>query len=250
MSTGLVLQLIGLQIVIFIVLAFLLRRVLRGHTESAVRRLQKLNEENLRREMDLKRKLDESEKKYKQRLAEAERIGLKIKEKSQKEAQETRDQIVARANEDRDEILTDAREEAEVIKTKSNQEIEITAVDKAVLLLKQTLSQELTKTLHNHFVDEVIQEITNLTVPRIESSTNTAEIISSQPLTEDQKKRLNETLTTKLGNKITISEKTDDHKDNIAGIYIKIGDFVLDGTLKNRINRQVSLIKENIKGKK
>lgn len=248
MSTGALLQIAGLLFAFFLIVAFVIAKILRGQSELAMKRLQKLNEDNLRREMELKRKLDEAEKSYKTKMEAAEQVGLKIRETSQKEAQDRQDQIIDRANTERDEIVVDAKEEAEAIKSAAHKQIEIDMLGKAAQLLKSTLSEEATITLHNHFVEQATKELSLLNLPKIEVPDNTVEVILSRSLTPEQKKQLTEILSSKIGRKINLLEKKDNN--NIAGLYIKIGNFVVDGTFYNKLQRQMAKFKEEIKNER
>lgn len=59
------------------------------------------------------------------------------------------------------------------------------------------------------------------------------EIRSARPLSDAQKKSLKEKLEKKYNKEIIFSEKVD--KSLIGGMFIKVGDDVIDGTIKSRI---------------
>lgn len=237
---------IGLLIVVFVVLTFFLRRVLRGHADVAARRLQKLNEENLRREMDLKRKLDEAEKEYARKLARADKEVLRLKEEAQKEALQLKNKIIDEGNREKDEIIIDAHEEADSIKAVAAMSRELSAVNLAGEALKTVLTEELTSQMHVHFVNQILEELSRLDKKKIGTSSGRVEVISARPLSAEEKKRLIEILSEKTDKKITLEEKTD-HNRNIAGLYIKLGDLVIDGTINNRFNLVLNRIKDSIK---
>jgi len=50
------------------VLALILRMVLSGQSNTAIERLKRINQDNLQRELELKKKLDEAETQYQKRV--------------------------------------------------------------------------------------------------------------------------------------------------------------------------------------
>lgn len=244
---GLILYIIVPLVIIFGVIVFILSRVLGRHTKIAVDKLQKLNENNLRREIELKRKLDEAEKSYKQRIAEVEQLEMKTKESAQKESLEMRDGIIKRANTERDEILAEAREEYRQIKSQASKEIELSVLDKANEILRATMSKELLEgEFHNHFIEGVLSELSSLKSP-LSIAENTILVITPYPLTTEQRKKLLAVLTDKINAKINITEKIE--PSYIAGIYLKVGSLVMDGTLNNKMNHVILSLKDTIKNR-
>lgn len=63
---------------------------------------------------------------------------------------------------------------------------------------------------------------------------------STVPLSDDQRTKLKEKLETKYNKIVILNEVID--KDILGGIYVRIGDDVIDGTLKNRVDEIKSSI--------
>ncbi len=232
-------------IIIFVIIALVLRMMLRGHVDLAMKRVQKLNEDNLRRELELKRKLDEAEKEYRKKIAEASKDAARIKEDEQRLAQDMREKTLAEANRERTEILTDAKDEAERFKRTVARSMEEKILNRSGEIVKSLLTDQLTKEMHAHFVNQVLEELKK-GQKRLEVKTDTAEIISAQPLNDDQKKRLANLLTDKTGKKIKLRE-TIDTNHNISGVYIKLGDLIIDGTLQQRLGHILLKVKETLR---
>lgn len=245
MSLGLMVPLIIGLILIFVIIALALRFMLRGHIDLAMKRVQKLNEDNLRRELELKRKLDEAENEYQRKLAEASKDALKLREESQQTIQEMKEKTLTEVNRERTEIIADARIEAERLKSLVLKEMEEKTLTRANELLKSVLTEQLTADMHAHFVAQVMDELAH-EKRKLETETDTAELISAYPLTDDQKNRLGHILSEKTGKKIKLREKVD-ATHNIAGLYIKLGSLVIDGTLSQRLHQVLKQAKENLK---
>lgn len=229
-----------LNVFIFAGLIFVMRRIMGGHAERAVQRLQKLNEENLRRELELKRKLDEAEKTYKQRVSDAEKTAEKIRETAQKEAMEMKERITSRANDERNEIIADGRDEIKEIKAQALKETEISALDKMGDAFRLTLSQELNKSLHDYFLNKILGELASIKLSP-DLLGKEVHVTSPYPLDAEQKRKLQQELETKIKRKTDFKEEID--PKYMAGLYIRIGDVVIDGTLYNKIRQTVDSLK-------
>lgn len=244
MPLNLILPLVAGLIVIFVIIALILRLMLRGHVDVALKRVQQLNEDNLRRELGLKRKLDEAEKEYQRKIAEASKNTARLEEEGQRLIQNMKEKALTETNRERTEILVEAKDEAERIKNRILREQEERILDRASELLKFVLTDQLTQDMHAHFTSQVMAELAH-EKRKLETATDTAEIISAQPLTDDQKKRLVQLLSEKTGKKIKLKETTDtDH--TIAGVYVKLENLIIDGTLRYRLHQVLIQAKESL----
>lgn len=241
-----ILTLVGGFVIIFVVVILVIRSMLGSHADVAAKRLQKLNEDNLRREVELKRKLDEAERAYRKKLAEAEKEAQVLKEKVQKEALELKENIIRKAEREKEGIISDAKEESEGLKAMAALGLELNLANATEEVLKQVFTSELSSRVHEHLVDLVINELGRSGAKKIDTQFDTAEIITPYPLTAEQKKKLNQALNTRTGQKLTLIEKSDDHQ-SIAGIYIKLGSLIIDGTLHNKFKQALSKLKTDLK---
>lgn len=67
-----------------------------------------------------------------------------------------------------------------------------------------------------------------------------AKVKSVIPLTEEQRNRLNDKLQGKYNKKIIIEEEID--KSIIGGLYVRVGNDVIDGTLKSKLHEMKELM--------
>ncbi|MGD9819734.1 MAG: ATP synthase F1 subunit delta [Desulfomonilaceae bacterium] len=68
------------------------------------------------------------------------------------------------------------------------------------------------------------------------------EIISAEPLTDEDMNQVTEALSKLSGKKVLLQAKVDDFL--IGGLYAKVGDMVFDGTIRTQLNQ----LKESLKG--
>ncbi len=68
------------------------------------------------------------------------------------------------------------------------------------------------------------------------------EIISAEPLTDEDMNQVTEALSKLSGKKVLLEAKVNDFL--IGGLYAKVGDMVFDGTIRTQLNQ----LKESLKG--
>lgn len=88
------------------------------------------------------------------------------------------------------------------------------------------------------YLDKKITEMEKIKLEK--SNIMIAEVKSALPLTGEEKENIKNLLHKKYSKDIIIKDSID--KSVIGGVYIKIGDDIIDGTLKNKINMMKELI--------
>ncbi|MFA5793492.1 MAG: F0F1 ATP synthase subunit delta [Candidatus Brocadiia bacterium] len=232
-------------IVIFGSFALLFRNYLASQSNMAIQKLQRINEENLRREVDLKKKLDDSEREYKKKIEEAVKEAKRIIQESEEKALSDKKRVIEDANHEREAIQRDAREEVQSIKRESSVEINNQALIVAAELFKRSIDQDIALLIHNHLIGEAVGDISHHK-GRSLSDSDHAEIFSCYPLSHEHKESLQKALSTAAQKDITLTEKKDSNLSITggAGIYIKIGSTIIDGTFNSLLKKTITKIKE------
>lgn len=88
------------------------------------------------------------------------------------------------------------------------------------------------------YLDKKITEMEKIKLEK--SNIMIAEVKSALPLTGEEKENIKNLLRKKYSKDIIIKDSID--KSVIGGVYIKIGDDIIDGTLKNKLNMMKELI--------
>jgi len=234
-------------VVISGVLALILKAVLSSQSNMAIERLKRINQENLQREMELKRKLDEAENEYNRRLATASEEAAKVREKMEQEAQEMKDKIISSAKHERENILLDARQETEELKRESNASIKEQALGISGQVINKLFSttaegEKLMAEIHSYLVSEALNQIRSAKKNVVLSSLNDLdeiEILSPFALTAQQKQTVGELFSALSGKHIKVKENAP-QKQYLAGILIKVGNLLIDATLANRLKQIMS----------
>ena len=230
----LILQLIIVQVVTFIALVFVLRRLLFTEASSQVKRLKALNAENEKKQEELRKKIAEQEAEYNDKIKKAEEDARRVKEDAMREIEKQRAQAQEKAKEEAEKIISQARNGKEKMREEINAELEEKAVSFACTLVKEVFDEKIYKNAHDELVDGIIRGLESIDAKKISHKVNTAEITSPFSLGAQEKDKIKKVLSKKADRTIDLKEKED--KDLIAGVVIKIGDLVIDGSLANRLD--------------
>jgi len=93
---------------------------------------------------------------------------------------------------------------------------------------------------------QYIREIVTMYQELLDEELNIArgEVITAYPLSEEEKKELEEVLKNYLKKEVILKSKVDE--GIIGGIKIRIGDLIFDGTLKTQLNKMKEIIKGEV----
>ena len=231
-------QLLIIQIITFVGIVFLLRFLFSRHLKSALGRLNTLHEENLAKEEELneelKRAKEESQAQIKQGEVEAE----SIVEEARAEARRIRLNMEEQAKLQVEKIIADGHLEADKLKLSVIKDIQAQSVELAFRMIAELLTETDKIALQYEFANGIIEEISRLPQEQFNVQSNLAKVTSSFPLLDRQKDEIKLVLAQKIGKEIELSEQVD--SDLIGGLIVEIGGMVIDGTLKNKLQRIIS----------
>jgi len=242
----LIVSLVTFQILIFIALIIIFRKILGKNVILATKHLEELNQEYGKKDMEVSRRLDEARKKHDDILG-----------KAQSEAKDERDRIIRKAEEEKEKVINDARSESRQIieqaeKSRRNligeieERIAKEAINKACGLIQMTLPEDIKKAAHAKWTDELVSgsldELKELNIPE---DVNEVIIKTPYPLEDRQKAVLKDKVKALLDRDVQL--KVEEKEDVVAGIIVSIGSIVMDGSLKNKIDERLRAL-ENESG--
>ena len=238
-------QLIAIQVVTLVFIILFLRWLLHNQITRAVKRLQKLNQQNLEKEKILREEIDRGKKEANLEIEKSKVQAAGIKEEAKIEADKIREGVLEKSKEEAkrfiEETAKDAkRKESEVILKMQNKSVHIAAD-----MVKYVFTDKGLENLQAQLIDELIEDIKNLDEKRIDVKENKANIIYAHMAQAEQKEKLRAALCSKLGKDISLSEELD--PEIIAGIIIKISGFVIDGSIKNKLRKALPIMAEKIR---
>lgn len=242
-----------INLVTFLAMVFVFRKVMISSSYDETRRLQQQNLENSRKAVELEQKIEEAEKYYKEKLVRAEDEIRKLKERASKEAEALKEQMVTKAKEERDRLIEQAINSRE----KLREDIEAGLVEKSLELSRRIVTEifnsEHQKLVYDAFLKEVFEAMEKMdlgtlkdagTLPaasRIPSGGRQCRVQSSHALDPRQRETLIKILSERAGEKISLEEVTD--KGLIAGIIVQIGSFRIDGSLAAKFRKAAENIR-------
>jgi len=238
-------QLISIQIVTFILIVLFLRQLLHAHIGRALRRLQKLNQENLEKRKALKEELEMAKKEIEGEIESGKREAESIKEQAGNEAEKNRQDVLAKVKKEAKRLISEAIRDAQRKKVELTLEMQRKAVHLATDMVKYIFTAQGRENLHIQLIDEVIDGIEDMEKEKLKIDGNQAEVIHAFSLPGEQKKRLKKVLDFKLNKEIVLVEKKDE--EVIAGLIIKLKGVVIDGSIKNKLKKVLLVMKEEEK---
>lgn len=240
-------QLVLIQIVTFVLIILFLRWLLYSHISRALRRLQKLNQENLAKEKTLKEELERAKREARREIAEGQRHAETIRTQAREEAEKNREDMLGKARREAKRLINEALKDCQRKSAELSLEMQEKSVYLATDMIKYIFTERGQEELDIRLVDELLGEIEKLEKEKVKARAgdNEAEVICACALKDAQKKRLKEALSSKLNRSISLAEKIDE--GIVAGLIIRLGAFVIDGSIKNKLKKILPLMKEKAK---
>jgi len=225
------------QILIFVGLIFMFRKIMTQNVVSATKHIDALNQDYARKEQEINRQLEEIKQKSQETLAKARNEAEEYKTQVLKETQEERDGIIKQARSQSEAIIQQADKSRNLLLLEIEERIDKVSIDKACELIECTLPEQFKQDVHTHWVEELIEGgFAQLEHVRMPEEVREIKITSAFPLTEGQRKSLIKKLKEALARDITLEEKVD--PKIVSGFIIVIGSLVLDGSLRNKIQER------------
>jgi len=229
------LSLLIIQTITFIGIFFLLRFLFSRHLNAALARLNTLHEENLVKEQQLVEELKRAKEEGDAQIKRAKDEASLIIEEARNEGLRLRANLEDQAKIQVTKIIADGQIDAERLKEKCMKEAEAHSLDLAMKLVESLLSEKDKEKLQQEFISEIISEIAKLSKDQFSIASDRVKVSSSYLLSKDQKENLQLVLKEKTGTEMIFEETL--KKDLIGGLIVEIGGLVIDGTLKNKLQR-------------
>jgi F0F1-type ATP synthase delta subunit len=238
-------QLIVMQLVVFVVIVIVLKKILLNDTLSAVARLRQVEDDVRKKEETVRREIEEHEREFQARSAEAREKMAREKETSEKELARLRDSMISEAKRESDRIVSEAQLNKERLRREIFEEMTAAALDCSGQIYEMVFSEKIGAAINRQFIDELIEGLEELDESSVTLEGEGAEFTSSHPLETDQKRRIEAILLKKFGREIKVSEKVSPNL--LAGLIIRIGGLEIDGSLLSRFKEAAEEVKRKKK---
>lgn len=233
----LIVALILLQVIIFIILIYVFKRILTQNVVSATRHLEVMNEDFNRKEQEINRQLGESKQKSEDIIVKARDEAEKLKAQIIKEAESKRNVILQEAHNKGSDIIQQAEKSRQLLISEMEERITKESINKACELTHLILPDEFKKNMHRQCVEELMESgFDNVERLRIPADVGEVKITTAFSLNQKQMDAISKKLKKIIAADIKIKEELD--PKIAAGLIVTIGSLVLDGSLKSRIKER------------
>ncbi|MCK4994251.1 MAG: F0F1 ATP synthase subunit delta [Candidatus Omnitrophica bacterium] len=236
-----IVKLFILQLVTFVLIIFALRMLFYRHLNSALKRLKDLHEENLIKESQLK---DELVRAKKERESEVEKGKIEAKRliaEAKKSGESLSQNMNIQAQQEAQRIIEDGKDALEKTKKELIEKNEAEALKLSQEVIEYTLTAQIMRSLHHELLSEVIEEIRKIENEKFFVKEQKINVISSYELSDEEKVKVKELMSSKLGLEVELQEEINPRI--IGGLIIKIGGFVVDGSLENKFKKAIAYLK-------
>ncbi len=235
-------QLLAVQIITFVGVVFLLRFLFTRQLKVALLRLNTLHEENLAKEEQLNEELRRAKEESQAQIQQGKEEAELIIEEAGKEANRRRLSMEEQAKAQVEKIIAEGHIEAQKFKAGIIKDAQAQSVELATRLIAELLTETDKIALQYEFANAIIQEIAHLPKEQFNVESSEVKVISSFPLLDRQRDELRKVLSDKIGGSVKLTEQIDPKL--IGGLIIEAGGMVIDGTLKNKLQRIIPHLKE------
>ncbi len=222
------------QGIIFILLILGLRHFMKGHVSGAVGHLQKVNDDLMKQQAELKIKIAEANKEYQTKTAQIDREIAEKQSEVRQEANKTIEDARAQALQEKEKIINEAVATREKMKQEIMAEMEEKAIQHSQTIIGGFLGEGMRKKVHELLIEEVIngmKEVKNM--DQFQIDTDTVDLVVAEELDARYKKEIQKILYDKIKKEVKLMEKV--NSELVGGLVLKFGSFVIDGSLMNRL---------------
>ncbi len=230
-----VIQLVLFQIITFAVIIAVLHLFFGTQLKIALRRLQVLHQESLEKEEVLNKEIERARVQAQSEIARSKEEARYIIEEAKKKAEKVSLECCDKAQEEAKKIFAESMDNAKKRETEILAGVEQKAAGMAMDLIKYAFSSQDQRVLHAQMIDELIEEFKRLDQEKFSVHAETVVVSTAISLSEKERKDLKAAIEQKLPGTVTIEEEVDEAM--IAGLVLRVGGLVVDGSLKSKFNR-------------
>ncbi len=227
-------QLIIVQVITFVLVVVALRKLFYTQASSELKRLQLLADESNKKVNTLRKKIEEAETEYQRKITQANEDARRIRDDSKKESDDLKGKTLEEARQETEKMIRFAQSKKDGLEKEMKNEIMGKSIDLSKGIIKQVLSAESLELIHEAMVAEMSHQINNVDLSSLDKKDiKEVEIITIFPLKKESRDILKTELCNKLNAEINLRERIDDSV--VAGIIIRLGNLILDGSLANKL---------------
>lgn len=225
---------VGVVLIVVGALILFMKTMLSQHLTQATAHLNELNEDYTKKLEDARRRTQDADEYYDKMVLKAKSDAEIEKARILREAHETESNMVAAARQESGEIVEKAHKTTELFMKEFEARVAERASDKACEIVQGILPGIITRDMHEAWLESMsrhgFEELDRLNVgPQVAEAT----VTTAHPLSAAHRSALEKKIAAKLGREIRFNVEID--PSMIAGVRIRIGSVLIDGSLKFKI---------------
>lgn len=236
------LQFIVLQVVVFGVVIYFLKKIFHGDTNSAIQRLGSVHEDLLQKQIELQKKNEEIEKEVQAKREEANLLVEKLRAEAAVEIRKKEDEVLKVARSQAEEIIAKAQSSREDMVKEVESQVSKKTIHFSAEVVKKALNEKLIALLHAELVIDFVRKAKDMDLSSAGGAEAVFVVRSPIVLKKEENDKISALLASKLNRVVQFSEVLD--TDLIAGVVMQFGSLVLDGSLTNLLKDSVEKVQE------
>ena len=237
----LIIQLIIIQVLTFLALVFVLRKIIYSASYLETKRLQQLNEENSKKTQELAAMLEDAQRQCQEKMESAEKEAKRLKSQAEEEIGKLKEDVLNKARQEGERIVNQALNTKEKLKEEIESKMVEKSIEQSLKLIHAVLSAQNQLSLHQGLVDNILEEIEKTEPEKLKINIYQGKLLTPYEITIPKREKIIAVLSKKSGKEISLEEEID--KNIIAGITIKLGSLVIDGSLANKLKEAAEALK-------
>jgi len=232
------------QIVNFVVLLFILKRLLYKPVKEIMEKRKGLIEKTIEDAEKEKKEALELKERHQEEMNKLKGLQITMIEKMKNEVGEEKKRLLTEAEKEATRTIEEERAVFETEKKRDEAKLKEMVIQTvsvfATNLLKDISDEELHKSIYRRVFNN-LEEIAS-TIQAGDGESATIDLISAYPLREEELLELQRVLEAHLLKRVSVNTSVD--KNLIAGVKIKVHDMVYDSSLSGQINSLTFRLKE------
>ncbi len=236
------------QIINFVVLLFILKRLLYKPIRDIMEKRRGLIEKTVEDAERAKKEALELKEKHQEELNKIKELKMQALEKMQDEIEEEKKMLIMEAEKEAKKVIEKGKAIFDTEKRRLETELKDKAIDNVSVfasnLLKDISDEELHKGIFRKLLNELGGIASDITEIKGKDETLTIDLITAYPLNGEDLRKFQDTVESHIPKKVTISTTID--KSLIAGLRVKAYDMVYDSSLSGQIDALKLRLKETV----
>ena len=233
-------QIIIIQVITFLALVFFLRKMMFSASSQEAKRLEHLSQEIEQKKSELESREATIEHEYKEKAEILEAQNKKSKYESEIQAKQAMEEISSQARAEADKILKQAFNTRDKLREEIEGQLHHESIANAIKFIKSILNSKNFILLHKGLIEDLVEALDQTDCKKIQVDIDQGQIMSPYTLDNSEKQRISSMLSLKAGRNLILEEVED--KTLIAGIKIRLGSLVIDGSLVEKLRGAQSKI--------